>query len=77
MTLIGFSKGVVVLNQILRELPSLSAHGLALTSLVWLDGGHNGGRDIWPTDRRLLQGLVEAGVRVEVRVSPYQVTMMR
>ena len=77
MTLIGFSKGVVVLNQILRELPSLSAHGLALTSLVWLDGGHNGGRDIWPTERRLLQGLVEAGVRVEVRVSPYQVTMMR
>ena len=71
MTLIGFSKGVVVLNQILRELPSMSAHGLALTSLVWLDGGHNGGRDIWPTDRRLLQGLVEAGVRVEV--SPYQV----
>ena len=73
MTLIGFSKGVVVLNQILRELPSLSAHGLALTSLVWLDGGHNGGRNIWPTDRRLLQGLVEAGIRVEVRVSPYQV----
>ena len=68
---------MVVLNQILRELPSLSAHGLALTSLVWLDGGHNGGRDIWPTDRRLLQGLVEAGVRVEVRVSPYQVTMIR
>ena len=68
---------MVVLNQILRELASMSAHGLALTSLVWLDGGHNGGRDIWPTDRRLLQGLVEAGVRVEVRVSPYQVTMIR
>ena len=77
MTLIGFSKGVVVLNQIIRELPSMSTHGLALTSLVWLDGGHNGGRDIWPTDRRLLQGLVEAGVRVEVRVSPYQVPMIR
>ena len=74
MTLIGFSKGVVVLNQILRELSTLSAHNLDLTSMVWLDGGHNGGQDIWPTERRLLQGLVEAGIRVEVRVSPYQVS---
>merc|ERR1719221_2359009 len=66
MTLIGFSKGVVVLNQILRELSTLSAHNLDLTSMVWLDGGHNGGQDIWPTERRLLQGLVETGIRVEV-----------
>ena len=73
VTLVGFSKGVVVLNQVLRELSSLAAHNLPLTSMVWLDGGHNGGRDIWPTDRKLLQRLAEAGVRVEVRVSPYQV----
>ena len=75
VTLIGFSKGVVVLNQVLRELSTLSTHNLTLASMVWLDGGHNGGRDIWPTDRRLLQGLAEAGVKVEVRVSPYQVKM--
>ena len=61
VTLIGFSKGVVVLNQVLRELPTLSTHGLALSSMVWLDGGHNGGRDIWPTDRRLLQRLAGPG----------------
>ena len=77
VTLIGFSKGVVVLNQVLRELSTLSTHGLALTSMVWLDGGHNGGRDIWPTDRRLLQRLAEAGVRLEVRVTPYQVRMVK
>ena len=77
VTLIGFSKGVVVLNQILREFSTLSAHGLALASMVWLDGGHNGGRDIWPTDRRLLHRLAEAGVKVEVRVSPYQVRMVQ
>ena len=76
VTLIGFSKGVVVLNQVLRELSTLSTHGLTLSSMVWLDGGHNGGRDIWPTDRRLLQRLAEAGVKVEVRVSPYQVRMV-
>ena len=73
VTLIGFSKGVVVLNQVLRELSTLSANSRTLASMVWLDGGHNGGRDFWPTDRRLLQRLAEAGVRVEVRVSPYQV----
>ena len=73
LTLIGFSKGVVVLNQVLRELSTLSANSRTLASMVWLDGGHNGGRDFWPTDRRLLQRLAEAGVRVEVRVSPYQV----
>ena len=73
VTLIGFSKGVVVLNQVLRELSTLSSHSLSLVSMVWLDGGHNGGRDIWPTDRGLLQRLAESGVRVEVRVSPYQV----
>ena len=77
VTLIGFSKGVVVLNQVLRELSTLSTHGLALASMVWLDGGHNGGRDIWPTDRRLLQRLAEAGVRLEVRVTPYQVRMVK
>ena len=76
VTLIGFSKGVVALNQVLRELSTFSAHNLRLTSMVWLDGGHNGGRDIWPTDRRLLQGLAEAGIKLEVRVSPYQVKMI-
>ena len=75
VTLIGFSKGVVVLNQVLRELSTLSAHNLTLASMVWLDGGHNGGRDIWPTDRRLLERLAEAGIKLEVRVSPYQVKM--
>ena len=77
VTLIGFSKGVVVLNQVLREFSTLSTHCLALASMVWLDGGHNGGRDIWPTDRRLLQRLAEVGVKVEVRVSPYQVRMFK
>ena len=56
---------------------ALSADGLALASMVWLDGGHNGGRDIWPTDRRLLQRLAEAEGRGEARVSPYQVRMFK
>ena len=69
----GFSKGVVVLNQVVRELDSKRPGQLNLATMVWLDGGHNGGRDIWLTDARLLRALVEAGTKVVVRVTPYQV----
>ena len=41
--------------------------------MVWLDGGHNGGKDIWLTDKTVLQTLVDLNIEVEVRVTPYQV----
>ena len=71
VSLVGFSKGVVVLNQILREISV--EEGLRIEKMVWLDGGHNGGKDIWPTDKKLLEVLVEKKISVDVRVSPYQV----
>jgi len=71
--LIGFSKGVVVLNQILRELSSSSDTVVKISTIMWLDGGHNGGQGIWPTDKKLLETLVDKNISVDVRVTPYQV----
>jgi len=71
ISLVGFSKGVVVLNQVLRELQV--EQGLLIEKMVWLDGGHNGGKDIWPTDKKLLEILYEKKIKVDVRVSPYQI----
>ena len=44
-----------------------------ISRLVWLDGGHNGGSDIWLTDKTVLQTLVDLDIQVDVRVTPYQV----
>ena len=44
-----------------------------IINIIWLDGGHNGGKDIWPTDRQLLQSFMERNIRIHVRVTPYQV----
>ena len=41
--------------------------------MIWLDGGHNGGKDIWITDKRLLKSLVDKNIKIDVRVTPYQV----
>ena len=71
VTLAGFSKGVVVLNQIVRELQMEQA--LMIEQMVWLDGGHNGGKDIWLTDKKILEAIVEKKISVDVRVTPYQV----
>ena len=71
VNIVGFSKGVVVLNQILREIQTDQA--LKIGKMVWLDGGHNGGKDIWPTDKKLLEIIVDMKISVDVRVSPYQV----
>ena len=71
VSLVGFSKGVVVLNQILREIQT--DQELQIGKMVWLDGGHNGGKDIWPTDKKLLEVIVDKNISVDVRVSPYQV----
>lgn len=78
--LVGFSKGVVVLNQILYELQQTDPAGrpTPISCLVWLDGGHNGGPgSTWVTDRAVLAHLASSGIRVRVRVTPYQVQDQR
>uniref|UniRef100_A0A914WFL3 Uncharacterized protein n=1 Tax=Plectus sambesii TaxID=2011161 RepID=A0A914WFL3_9BILA len=81
--LIGFSKGCVVLNQLLHELPMVDAgaddrlktFASKCRRWVWLDGGHNGKKeDVWVTDEALLKEVVQRNIRVSVHVTPYQVS---
>ena len=78
LTLIGFSKGCVVLNQLLYDLPP-GGGGEATDVLIgrvdhmyWLDGGHNGGSNTWITHENILEKLVSLKVHVHVHVTPYQ-----
>ncbi|KAL0881344.1 hypothetical protein ABMA27_001223 [Loxostege sticticalis] len=83
LTLVGFSKGCVVLNQLIYEfhytktLTPGDAHMMRfierVESMYWLDGGHAGGKNTWITSRSLLETLTRLDVNIYVHVSPYQV----
>ncbi|XP_049584901.1 mitochondrial protein C2orf69 homolog [Syngnathus scovelli] len=79
LTLVGFSKGCVVLNQVVHELagaladPGLSDFAASLSDMFWLDGGHPGGSETWVTDRRLLGQLAASGIGLHAHVTPYEV----
>ncbi|XP_034828554.1 mitochondrial protein C2orf69 homolog [Maniola hyperantus] len=83
LTLVGFSKGCVVLNQLIYEfhytktLTPGDAHVMRFMSRIkdmyWLDGGHAGGKNTWITSRSLLETLTRLDVNMFVHVSPYQV----
>ncbi|XP_060802290.1 mitochondrial protein C2orf69 homolog [Amyelois transitella] len=83
LTLVGFSKGCVVLNQIIYEfhythtLTPGDAHAVRFISRIedmfWLDGGHAGGKNTWITSRSLLETLTRLNLNLYVHVSPYQV----
>jgi len=78
VTIIGFSKGVVVLNQILYELPARdSCDWFKIDTMCWLDGGHNGGKETWITNKGILKDLSDSGIKVRARVTPYQVSDTR
>ena len=86
VTLVGFSKGCAVLNQVLCDIrtafsdigdSNLHLREFAKNSLermVWLDGGHNGEEVTWITERETLKTVVEeTPIKFDVRVTPYQV----
>ncbi|XP_053605985.1 mitochondrial protein C2orf69 homolog isoform X2 [Plodia interpunctella] len=83
LTLVGFSKGCVVLNQIVYEfhytntLTPGDQHTVRFISRIeemyWLDGGHAGGKNTWVTSRSLLETLTRLNLNLYVHVSPYQV----
>ncbi|CAH0582853.1 unnamed protein product [Chrysodeixis includens] len=83
LTLVGFSKGCVVLNQMIYEfhytktLTPGDAHMMRfmerIVDMYWLDGGHAGGKNTWITSRSLLETLTRLNVNVYIHVSPYQV----
>ncbi|NXX44523.1 CB069 protein, partial [Tricholaema leucomelas] len=78
-TLIGFSKGCVVLNQLLYELKeakkdkNTDAFLKNIKAIYWLDGGHSGGSNTWVTYPEVLKELAETGIEVHAHVTPYQV----
>lgn len=79
LTLVGFSKGCVVLNQMVHELPCAllepqTVHLVrAVSDMFWLDGGHPGGSGTWVTDKQVLRALATSGIHVHAHVTPYEV----
>ncbi|ESO84552.1 hypothetical protein LOTGIDRAFT_131973 [Lottia gigantea] len=80
LSLIGFSKGCVVLNQIVHELVGLDTLDKESNEFVkriqqfyWLDGGHSGGKNTWVTDGSSLTALAQLNCDIHVHVTPYQV----
>ncbi|KAM5280159.1 LOW QUALITY PROTEIN: mitochondrial protein C2orf69 homolog [Ctenodactylus gundi] len=78
-TLIGFSKGCVVLNQLLFELKeakkdkNIDAFIKNIRTMYWLDGGHSGGSNTWVTCPEVLKEFAHTGIIVHTHVTPYQV----
>ena len=86
LTVIGFSKGCVVLNQLVYEIPYAIQYDcevkkflLSIKNLYWLDGGHSGGdvqmsnQHAYITEPHLLKPLAELGCHIHIHVTPYQV----
>ncbi|XP_004459006.2 mitochondrial protein C2orf69 homolog [Dasypus novemcinctus] len=78
-TLIGFSKGCVVLNQLLFELKeakkdkNVDTFIKSIRTIYWLDGGHSGGSNTWVTCPEVLKEFSHTGIVVHTHVTPYQV----
>ncbi|ESO12902.1 hypothetical protein HELRODRAFT_62089 [Helobdella robusta] len=80
LILIGFSKGCIVLNQLLYdwdgEVNSCDALQLFMNKMkkiYWLDGGHAGSSCFWVTDTVILKHLVLKNIQLEIHVTPFQI----
>lgn len=78
--IVGFSKGCVVLNQLLYDLDeglndigAVSDFVQKVTQMIWLDGGHAGHEQTWITSQDVLCALKKTSIQVSVRVTPYQI----
>ena len=78
-TLVAFSKGTVVLNQLLWEMSDndVASRNIefikTIDSMWWLDGGHGGKKNTWITQANILESFSKRQIKAEVRVTPYQV----
>ena len=78
LTLVGFSKGCVVLNQLVYDLAlakqdkDVGTFTDGVKAMYWLDGGHNGGVNTWITHESVLKNLLGANIEVHSHVTPYQ-----
>lgn len=83
LSLVGFSKGCVVLNQLVYEFhytqtltpgdERMMRFISRIESMYWLDGGHAGAKNTWITSRSLLETLTRLNIKIHIHVSPYQV----
>ncbi|XP_002738457.1 mitochondrial protein C2orf69 homolog [Saccoglossus kowalevskii] len=79
VVIVGFSKGCIVLNQMLHELGHVhkDKHVNEFVgrwkALYWLDGGHSGEHDTWITDETILKELTKLNLQINVHVTPFQI----
>lgn len=83
VVLIGFSKGSVVLNQLMLELSNRkntipeAIHDTSLfkriTEIHWLDGGHAGENGTWLTNERVINDLALSIPMMYCHMTPYQI----
>ncbi|XP_035216510.1 UPF0565 protein C2orf69 homolog [Stegodyphus dumicola] len=79
--LIGFSKGCIVLNQILYSFSavinesdqSLMPFIKKIKNIYWLEGGHSGPSSTWVTDKSVLKNFCNLKINIHIHVTPYQV----
>lgn len=77
--LVGFSKGCLVLNQLMFELTNVKEHADVkpfldqVEAMFWLDGGHTGCKDAYITDINVLKTIKDLGKQLVVHVTPYEV----
>ena len=78
LSLMGFSKGCVVLNQFLHEIhyhqnlkerdEEIAKFISRIKEMSWLDGGHSGQKDTWITDETILDSFVKTGKFIIIKV---------
>ncbi|KAK3108452.1 hypothetical protein FSP39_008211 [Pinctada imbricata] len=79
ISLVGFSKGCVVLNQLMFDLdPNTQDEDQRkfiknLKAVYWLDSGHVGDKNAWITDHEVLKKLKDLNLSLYVHVTPYQI----
>lgn len=80
-TMVAFSKGCIVLNQLLYEISAAlndrsepeRKFVSSIDAMYWLDGGHSGETDVWVTDEQVLGSLHHLKhCPLHVHTTPYQ-----
>ncbi|XP_023243705.1 UPF0565 protein C2orf69 homolog [Centruroides sculpturatus] len=80
LIIIGFSKGCVVLNQMLHSFKAyqdekvieLDSFVKSIEAMYWLEGGHSGGSNTWIGNKTVLKQFADTNINVIIHVTPYQ-----
>ena len=82
-TMIGFSKGTVILTKIFFEIHleimknTISPFVFLINEMYWLDAGHNGEEDYWPHDYQIFNRIASCrslrGITFHAYATPFQI----